>query len=182
MPAGVLFETNLKNALQRLANAVKLARTQINGNAADLSSLTTTAKSNLVAAINEVKAQANAAGSGVGINDTTPSTSQVYSSSKTDSQIASARAALKTEILGGAAAAYDTLQELVTYINSVDSTNDSEVAALVTAVGNRIRFDGAQTLTAGQKVQANDNIGSVALAKFGDPEADFDAVVVAALA
>lgn len=152
----------------------------VDGRAGDLSSLSTTAKSTLVAAINEVKNQVGAAGAQ--IIDTSPSTTTVYSSSKTDLQISDARAALKDEILGGASAAFDTLQELVDYFNNLDAENDADVASLFTAVGNRVRFDDAQTLTASEKIQANANIGSVSLADFGDPAHSYKDVLIAAMA
>lgn len=145
-----------------------------------LSSLTTTQKGSLVAAINELKA--SIAGAGAVINDAAASTSSVYSSSKTDSQIATSRSELKAELLGGASAAYDTLQELVVYFEGLDTENDAAIAALVTSMGNRLRFDAAQTLTAPQKVQGNDNLGSVSLVAFGDPAHSYRTVLLAALA
>lgn len=54
------LDTNLQNLAVRAATEAKALRTLINGNAADLSALSTTDKTNLVNAINEV-----AAGSGV---------------------------------------------------------------------------------------------------------------------
>jgi hypothetical protein len=48
--------TNLSNAFTRVATEIKSVRTLMNGNTADLSGLSTTAKNNLVAAINEVYA------------------------------------------------------------------------------------------------------------------------------
>lgn len=50
------FETNLQDFATRVGTECKAIRTLINGNALDLSALTTTAKSNLVAAINELDA------------------------------------------------------------------------------------------------------------------------------
>lgn len=47
--------TNVSNLATRVATEVKAIRTLVNGNAADLASLDTTAKANLVAAINELK-------------------------------------------------------------------------------------------------------------------------------
>jgi hypothetical protein len=145
-----------------------------------LSNLSTTAKTNLVAAINEIYTRT--ASAGAQINDTTASGTTVYSSTKTDAQIAATRASLKAELLGGASAAYDTLQELVTYFNGLDSANDTDVAALVVSVGNRLRFDAAQTLTSGQKIQANANMGSLSLADFGDPAHSYKTVLLNALA
>jgi hypothetical protein len=145
-----------------------------------LSSLSTTQKTSLVAAINEVFGRT--ASAGAQINDVTAGNTTVYSSTKTDTQIASARSSLKTEILGGVGAAYDTLQELVTYFNGLDSANDADVASLVTLVGTRLRFDAAQVLTVSEKAQANTNLGSVSLAQFGDPTHSYRTVFLNALA
>jgi hypothetical protein len=54
--------TNITDLATRVATEAKALRTLINGNAADLSSLTTTAKTNLVAAINELDAAIGASG------------------------------------------------------------------------------------------------------------------------
>lgn len=157
--------------------------TQIKGTRAligALASLSTTAKDSLVAAINEIDAKT--AGAGAQIDDVTPRTTTVYSSSRTDAQIAASRAALKAEILGGAGTTVDTLKEIADLLASSDINDDNAIAALTTALGNRVRFDAAQTLTAGEKVQANANIGSVSLAQFGDPAATYRDVFLAALA
>lgn len=81
------LSTNVANLATRIATEVKALRTLINGNAADLSALTTTAKTNLVAAINEVAASV---GSAAGIDDVTTSTTSTWSSSQTASEIGSA--------------------------------------------------------------------------------------------
>lgn len=54
------LSTNIVNLATRVATEVKSVRTLINGNAADLSSLTTTAKGNLVASLNELKSDLTA--------------------------------------------------------------------------------------------------------------------------
>lgn len=82
--------TNLVDAFTRAASEAKSLRTLLNGNQVDNSALTTTAKSNLVAAINEVAASA---GSASGIDDGTSSTSTTWSSSKIGSEIGSASTA-----------------------------------------------------------------------------------------
>lgn len=145
-----------------------------------LSALTTTEKSSLVAAINEINAKT--AGAGAQIDDVTARTTTVYSSSKVVSAIADARAALKAEILGGAGATVDTLQEIATLLTNSDISDDNAIAALTTALGNRVRFDAAQSLTAGEKTQANANIGSVSLAQFGDPAHSYRNMLLGALA
>ena len=141
-----------------------------------LSNLTTTDKTNLIAAINEVNAKT--AGAGAQIDDATARTTTVYSSSRTEARITAATAALKSDILGGAGPTVDTLKEIADILAS----SGSDVAALTTALSKRVRFDAAQALTAPEKVQANTNIGSVSLAQFGDPAATYRDVFLAALA
>lgn len=145
------LQTNLTNLATRIGTELKAHRTLINGNAADLSSLTTTAKSNLVAAINELQA---AVASATEINDASTGTSATWSASKIVEELGD----LKSEILGGAGAAFDTLQELATLIGE----NDGDINGILTALDNRVRFDAAQTLTAPQKTQALANIGAAA--------------------
>ena len=169
-------EAELKLAFTEVGTQLKAIRT-LTGL---LTSLTTTEKTNLVAAINEVNAKT--AGAGAQIDDETARASTVYSSSKVVQAISDARASLKTEILGGAGATVDTLKEIADLLSSSDISDDNAIAALTTALGNRVRFDAAQTLTAGEKAQANDNMGSVSLAQFGDPAATYRDVFLAALA
>lgn len=59
-------------------------------------------------------------------------------------------------ILDGAGAALDTLNELADAINN----DPSFAATIATEIGNRVRFDAAQTLTGPQQVQARANIGA----------------------
>ena len=143
----------------RMATECKSLRTLVNANGADLSALTTTQKSSLVAAINELKTAVDNAGSSITISDSSSSTTQVWSSSKVASEITAAKNALTN----GAAAALDTLSELASALG-----NDANFASTVTtALGYRLRFDAAQTLTTGQKTQACANIG------IGEPDTDF---------
>ena len=143
----------------RLATECKSIRTLVNGNAADLSALTTTQKTSLVAAINELKNAVDNAGSSITISDSTSSTTEVWSSSKVSSAIAQA----KSDLVNGAGAALDTLAELASALG-----NDASFASTVTtALGYRLRFDAAQTLTTGQKTQACANLG------IGEPDTDF---------
>jgi chromosome segregation ATPase len=157
-------ETRLRDLATRIATEAKALRTLINGNAADLSALQTTAKTTLVAALNELKASISALGSG---------SSATWSSQKISDQITAAIAA----ITNNAPAALDTLKELA------DAINDDAAfsAAVTTALGNRLRFDAAQTLTAPQKAQGNANLGSAALVDTGTLDTDFVAVFNAGL-
>jgi hypothetical protein len=58
------LSTNVTNLATRIATECKSLRTLVNGNASDLSTLTTTAKNNLVAAINELDAAIDALAGG----------------------------------------------------------------------------------------------------------------------
>lgn len=89
------------------------------------------------------------------IDDVTPSTTTVYSSTHTDSQITTAINDLK----GGASAAYDTLVELQGEITD----NDSAIAGLTTSIGEKVAYV-SQTLTAPQQTQARTNIGAASAA------------------
>lgn len=183
------LETNLKNFATRIATEFKSLRVLINNNAGDLSGLSTTQKSNLVASINELDAaiKAMAAGSGA-ISDGTTSSSTTWSSSKTASAIAAliaadtatsgtgttfsvtkilalieaAKTQVKNDLTNGASAALDTLKELADALGG-----DANFATTVnTALANRVRYDAAQTLTTAQQLRACQNIG------VGDPEVD----------
>ena len=151
--------TRITDLATRLATECKSIRTLVNGNAADLSSLTTTQKTSLVAAINELKTAIDNSGSSITISDSTSSTTEVWSSSKVSAAITQA----KSDLVNGAGAALDTLSELAAALG-----NDASFASTVTtALGYRLRFDAAQTLTAGQKTQACANLG------IGEPDTDF---------
>lgn len=130
-----------------------------------LGSLTTTAKNNLVAAINEVRAIAVAASGGGGgaiINDASTTTTEAWSASKIQAMITASAAATKSDLINGAGAALDTLQELAAALG-----NDPNYAATIAAqIANRVRFDASQTLTAPQKTQVLANIGAASTADY----------------
>ena len=142
----------------------------VRAKAGNLANLTTTDKSNLVAAINELQA---AVVSSAVIDDAHVAATTTYSSNK----IVSLLDALKTEILGGADAAYDTLVEIQQLLQNGTSGLD----ALLAAVNNRVRFDAAQSLTVAEQLQARSNIGAVAATDVGNTDTDFVAVFVGAL-
>jgi hypothetical protein len=152
------LSTNVSNLATRIATEVKTLRTMINGNAADLSALTTTAKSNLVAAINEIDANS---GSSVAINDATTALDSVWSSSKTNGEISTA----VNTLVGGAGTALDTLNELALALGS----DPNFATTMTTALGNRVRVDvDTQGLNATQQLNARTNIQAVALQAFID--------------
>lgn len=138
----------------------------------DLTSLSTTAKDNLVAAINELYGAVG--GAGAQINDTAGSgdTLVTWSADKIYDTIEAAKLAIKNDLVNGASAALDTLSELASALNN----DPSFAVTIATELGNRVRFDSAQSLTAAQKLQACTNIG------IGDPERDLAAAYVTAKA
>jgi len=75
--------SQLQLAFVRIGTEFKTVRSEMATKQGDLSTLTTTAKSNLVSAINEVKASVS--GAGAVINDAAASSSTVYSSTKVES-------------------------------------------------------------------------------------------------
>lgn len=158
----------------RIATECKAIRTMVNGNVADLSTLSTTNKSNLVAAVNEVKQAITdlAAVGATTINDaSTTSTTQTWSVAKILEELEDTAAAVKDEILGGAGAAYDTLAELQALLQG----EAADIASIMTALDNRVRVDtAAQGLNATQKQNARTNIGAdVTSAQTGDTDTNF---------
>ncbi|HGM7193498.1 TPA: hypothetical protein ACKQF2_006130 [Pseudomonas aeruginosa] len=161
---------SLATRIESLVIRVAQEFNDVRAKAGNLANLTTTDKSNLVAAINELKA---AVVSSAVIDDAHIAATTTYSSNK----IVSLLDALKTEILGGADAAYDTLVEIQQLLQNGTSVLD----ALLAAVNNRVRFDAAQSLTVAEQLQARSNIGAVAATDVGNTDTDFVAVFVGAL-
>ncbi|NCP41638.1 MAG: hypothetical protein COZ79_00050 [Hydrogenophilales bacterium CG_4_8_14_3_um_filter_62_83] len=160
------LQTQLNSFVLRVADEFNTVK----GRTGTLSALTTTDKSSLVAAINELK---TAVITSVAIDDLTIGTASTYSSSK----IVTLLDALKADLLGGADPAFDTLLELQQALQN-DQTG---IAALTASIDKRVRFDAAQALTVPEQTQARDNIGAVASADIGDTTTDFVAIFDAAL-
>lgn len=119
---------SLLTRITALINSIATDIKDVYAKIGNLNTLQTTTKSSLVGAINEIKASG-----GVQINDSTPSASTTFSGTAIDSKIAKAKTEVKNEILGGASAAYDTLQEIQVQM----AADDSAAASLTTAVGQR---------------------------------------------
>ena len=105
-----------------------------------------------IAALPSVASLINDA-AGAGVTNKTWSADKLVSEFAT--AITAAVAQAKTEIVDGAPAAYDTLLEIANYI----STDQTQAAAILLALDNRVRFDAAQTLSAAEQEQAQANIG-----------------------
>lgn len=61
-------------------------------------------------------------------------------------------------ILGGVSSAYDTLKEIADKLQ----LDDNQFAAILTALGNRLRIDAPQSLTTAQQQQGRDNLNAEA--------------------
>jgi hypothetical protein len=172
--------TRLSDLATRIATECKAIRTLINGNAADLSALTTTAKTNLVAAINELDAAIDGIDLTDLINDAAGAGDEItWSIDKIAAELTAAKAAVKAEILGGASAAYDTLVELQALLEG----DAASIATINTALGNRVRTDtAAQGLTGPQQSNARTNIAAVGSADVGNTDANLVTVFEAGLA
>ena len=158
------LSTNIADLATRIATESKALRTLLNGNATDLSALTTTTKSNLVAALNEVKASISEAGAT--INDSATNTSSVWSGQKVQDTVTAAIAAL----VSGAPGVLDTLDELAAALG-----DDANFATTVTAaLTNRVRTDTAsQGLNSTQKGNARTNIDAVSTTDVGNTATNF---------
>lgn len=121
----------------------------------DLSALTTTQKASLVLAINELKAELGTIDANL-IDDSAPSSTKTYSSSKIVSEIQTKCQEVKNALLGGAGDAYDTLKELADLIEQ----NKGLIESLQEIAGAHVRYDAAQELSPEQKTQARTNIGA----------------------
>ena len=144
------LENNLHDLATAVATEFKLDRAKIG----DLASLTTSAKTSLVAALNEVAAAIGSAGAS--INDSTISALTVWSSSKTDGELDSRISSAISALIGAAPAELDTLAEIAAALGDDD--------------------DLAGTLTSAIALKADktyvDNT-FVTLAAVGDTDADF---------
>lgn len=160
---------SLETGIIALAEAVGADVKALNVKIGDLTQLTTTAKNNLVAAINEAAASGGGGGGGGAIIDDNAGagdTAVVWSANKTVTAIQAAVDAL----VDGAPAALDTLNKLAAALG-----NDENLAqTMIAQINNRVRFDEAQVLTAGQQLTACTNIG------VGDPTRNFVADYTAA--
>ena len=146
-----------------LAQAIAADIKRLTANDGTLTALTTTDKTSLVNAINELK---TSIANGTNINDSATNTSATWSSQKINTSINNAVSAL----VNGASTTLDTLKELADALG-----NDANFATTIAAqMGKRVRVDAAQTFTVVEQAQGCANLG------IGNPDADFVAAYNAA--
>ena len=151
------LELKIAALITAVGGDVKALTTKIG----DTTSLTTTAKANLVAAINEVQAAVATLQAGsTTINDAAGNgdVNVTWSADKIHDEIVARVQAAKNDLLGGAGAALDTLKELADALNN-DASYATNVAAMLT---KRLAVDAVQTFTNAEKIQARANIGAAA--------------------
>lgn len=149
---------SLETKIVALANAIGADVKDLRVKQGDLTTLSTTAKTNLVAAINELATMV--ASAGVSINDTAGNgnTTVTWSADKIFDTIEAAKTAVKNDLTNGATAALDTLSELAAALG-----NDPNFATTIaTGLSNRVRVDAVQTFTSPQQAQGRANIGAAA--------------------
>ncbi len=137
------LQANLNTVLTHIGTKLNLLNTRIG----DLSTLSTTQKASVVAAMNELKGLIDNVDLSALIDDAASATGTTWSSSKIAAEIAAATAA----ILGGADTDDDTLGELAAQITALAQADNGLVSATAT-----------QSFTAGEQTQARSNIGAAA--------------------
>lgn len=181
------LQSRLGDLITAVGTDYKQLRTWLTGSSTgDLTGLTTTAKTSVVAAINEVKGSAPTAASTAGQGLVELATLAEVAAGTDTTRVVTVegvrqeRLALKDEILGsGVPAALDTLDELAAALN-----DDGNFAATVTTgLANRVRTDtAAQGLTVTEQGNARTNINVYSKTELGDPETDLAAAYAAAKA
>lgn len=153
----------INSLAQITANADKELHIWLSGGASDLTGLSTTAKTNLVAAINEVLGLVEDLSAGAaGIDDAATATTSTWSSSKTDDEIDARVQAAVADLLGGAGPTADTLAEILALVQSGDAADQDAISVLNQLVGTKANASDVYTR-----------------AQIGDPETDFVATYTA---
>lgn len=151
---------SLETRIVALAQAVGADVKALTAAQGSLSALNTTTKTSLVAAINELMTLIGGLGATIDDNAGNGNTAVTWSADKIFDSIEAAKASVKSELVDGADAALDTLNELAAALG-----NDPSFAATIAGeIANRVRYDAAQTLTSPQQTQARANIGAAAAA------------------
>lgn len=175
----------IETRIVALAQAIGTDIKALKADQGTLSALNTTAKTSLVEAINELLMLIGSAGAAIDDGAGNGSTDVTWSADKIFDSIEAAKAAVKNDLINGAAAALDTLNELAAALN-----NDPSFATTIAGeIANRVRYDAAQTLTAPQQTQARANIGAASatdvsglIAGLGNYDRDYAADYAAAKA
>ncbi len=126
----------------------------LSGNIGALAGLTTTEKSTVVGALNELVTRIAAAENATSalIDDTTTDTDTTWSSTKIAAELAAGFA----DLVNGAPEALNQLNELAAAFQN----NPDVITNIMTILGKVVRTDVAQAFSAAEKAQARTNIGA----------------------
>jgi hypothetical protein len=170
---------SLAQQINNLAQSIGLDIKDIGIKIGNLNALTTTDKSALVNALNEVLGKVNSL-----INDAAIAgvTTQTWSADKIIAYISQ----VKSDIMGGIApAALDTILELAAQLQA----DQTSLNGILTALGNRPRVDAAQSYNSTEQAQVRSNIGAASqsaldtlVTNVGDVATDFVAAYTTAKA
>lgn len=107
--------------------------------------------------IDDLQSQINGLGTTTAglIDDVVTANTSTWSSTKIASEILSAIQGLRTQLIGDAGEALDTIYELAEALQN----NSGYITTLLDEVSKAVKFT-AQTLTSGQQIQARDNIAA----------------------
>lgn len=157
------FETNVQNLATRVATECKSLRTLLNGNQPNLNALTTTAKGNLVLAINELQAEIASIEAG-GVAPATETTAGIVELATTTEAVAgvdtqravtpAGAAAVIANLIGAAPADLNEWAEIVARIQA----SDSDIDGVLTSLQGKQDKDPTLTALAAVTVAANDLI------------------------
>jgi type VI protein secretion system component VasK len=164
---------SLESRITALATAIAAQCNTLKSNQGALASLSTTNKSSLVAAINELATIVDGIDAAE-IDDAATSGADVtWSVDQIKVKIAAAIDAL----VDGAPGTLDTLNELAAALADSPDT----ISGINTALGLRVRVDASQSFDSTQQTQARANIGAQSAAAIGDADRDFAADFTGAL-
>jgi len=182
------LQTRISDLITAVGTDYKQLRTWITGsNTGTLAGLTTTEKTSLLVAINEVNAKPAAVPASETVSGTAELATLAEVATGTDALrivtpagVRQERIAIKAEILGsGVPAALDTLDELAAAL--ADDANFASTTT--TALSNRVRTDtAAQGLTSVEQGNARTNIDVYSKTELGNPETDLVALYTTAKA
>lgn len=146
---------SINDGFAQITTLLKQVNNTLKGNQGDLTKLSTTDKTSLVNALNELKTTID---NKISINDSQTTTANTWSATKISNEITQAI----TNLINGADASSDTLKELA-----------DKITALAQADNGLVSASQSQAFTEQQKAQARSNIDVYSKAEIGDINTNF---------
>lgn len=146
---------SINEGFAQITTLLKQVNTTLKSNQGDLTKLSTSDKTSLVNALNELKTTID---NKTSINDSQNTTANTWSATKISNEITQAI----TNLINGADTSSDTLKELA-----------DKIAALAQADNGLVSANQLQAFTEQQKAQARTNIDVYSKAEIGDINTNF---------